>query len=493
MTDADFIAWLKSRRAIRTVLVEIAAVGIAGVPTTLYLSNRGYVSGAGQTPANTAYQAVVSGGLSVGDALGLQGPTGSVGGGDIEIANPAGVRDAWLSYVFANRQVRVYMGDPRWPRGEFRLMFDGVAGDIGSSSADTLNISLLDKLDRLNNPISETVLGGSTPEKDRLIPLVFGEVHNMEPLLVDAANLEYQVHGGAIEDVIEVRDNGAPRTITKTLGTGKFRLTAARVGQITASVQGDKPAGAYTFNISVLVQRIATAYGPANSRFSSGDLDAANLGTFAASNTQPVGYVANGQVNQLEAMQQLAGSLGAQVVCTSLGLLRLVKVALPAVGTPVAVTERDLYEKSIRIGQRGEVIAAYKLGYCKNWTLQSSGLASGLPDSSQSLFAQEWLTVTATDAAVATAYKLTTEPAQVNTLLLKESDATTEATRRLSLWKVPRHVYQADYGPHMLLTELGDAITLNHARFELGAGKTGIVVSIQRDLLAGRITIGVLA
>ena len=148
MTDAAFLAWLQSADCIRCALVEVVA-RIGGSETTLYLSNRNYVTASGDTPASTAYTACITGGVSFAETLSLDG-TPSISYGDIEIDNRGGVRDAWLGYVWANRQVRVYMGDPRWVRADFRLIFDGVVGDLLSRDAEVLNLSLLDKLQRLN-------------------------------------------------------------------------------------------------------------------------------------------------------------------------------------------------------------------------------------------------------------------------------------------------------------------------------------------------------
>ncbi len=490
MTDALFLAWLRQPSSIRCVLVE-AVASIAGVETTLYLSSLPYVTGGADTPAHTAYLPCISDGVAFGGSLSLDG-TASMSVGDIAIGNDSGERDAWLTYVWANRQVRAWVGDPRWPRADFRLVFDGLVADLSSSDRTTLTLVLVDKLKRLDRPISETLLGGSSVNKDKLIPLTFGEVFNVEPLLTNAATLEYQVHGGAVEDIIEVRDNGAPRTITKALSTGKFTLNAARVGQITASVQGDKP-GTYSDTIAALVQRLATAYGPANTRLSAGDLDSAQLTAFAGACPQRVGLAVTERTNVLVACQQLAASVGAQVVMTSTGLLRLVRLALPATGTPTAIGESDFELGSLRISQRVSVRAAVKLAYCRNWTVQASGLATGLPDAALENFGAEWFYTTASDAAVASAYRLDTEPVPEETLLITQADADAEAARRLALWKTPRHIYTARCFSHLMLLELGDAVTLTSNRFGLAGGVTGLVVSIQRDWIAGRIDVGVLA
>ena len=54
MTDAAFLAWLQSADCIRCALVEVVA-RIGGVETTLYLSNRNYVTASGDTPASTEF------------------------------------------------------------------------------------------------------------------------------------------------------------------------------------------------------------------------------------------------------------------------------------------------------------------------------------------------------------------------------------------------------------------------------------------------------
>ena len=492
MTDAAFLAWLQSADCIRCALVEVAA-RIGGSETTLYLSNRNYLTASSDTPASTAYTACITGGVSFAETLSLDG-TPSISYGDIELDNTGGVRDAWLGYVWANRQVRVYMGDPRWVRSDFRLIFDGVVGDLLARDAEVLNLSLLDKLQRLNNPVTEATLGGATDNKDRLLPLAFGECHNVSPLLTVPSTLTFQYHNGAAERLIEVRDNGAPiTTYTSSLATGKFTLTAAPVGQITADVQGAKPSGTYSANISTLVQHIVQTYGPASTRFSSGDLDASNLSAFASACPQPVGLCLTDRSNVLQVCQELAASVGAQIVVTTLGKLRLVQLALPASGTPTAVTAQDFDEHSLHVAERPAVRATAKLGWGRNWSVQTSGLATGLPASSAAALGQGVLSVTSSDATATSVYKLGTQPEQVDTLLVVASDATTEAARRRDLWKTPRQVYEARYRAHLLLTELGDALTLTHARFGLSGGVTGLVVRVSRDWLAGRVTIGVLA
>jgi len=133
-----------------------------------------------------------------------------------------------------------------------------------------------------------------------------------------------------------------------------------------------------------------------------------------------------------------------------------------------------------------------KAGYCRCWTVQSD-LQTGIPEQHKKLFGMEWLTTTALDAAVAGAWRLSTESEQIQTLLLTESDAGGEAARRLALWSVQRTVFGYTGTPALMLAALGSAQTLTHGRFGLGGGVTGQVVGLSRDWLTCRTQIEVLA
>jgi hypothetical protein len=140
------------------------------------------------------------------------------------------------------------------------------------------------------------------------------------------------------------------------------------------------------------------------------------------------------------------------------GLLRLLKIELPPPGSRREVTPSDYVAKSLEISSRSSVISGVRLGYCKNWTVQT-GLETGIPSEHKDLYEQEWLTVVARDSGVADTYKLFAEPPQTDTLLLRKEDAQAEAERRLNLWKTQRTVYKFVGYSHLLTLELGQAIT----------------------------------
>lgn len=490
MTDAEFTAWLESDTARRVVLLEIG-VNSGGSETTRYVASRAYITAGTDTPASTYYEARVAGGVAVQESLGITGGAASLSYSDIQLINSDGGLDSWLSDVFTNRALAAYLGDESWPKADFRQIYAGTIDTVDSPTPDRIVIRLGDKMQRLSSALTETKLGGTTPNADALIPLCFGECHNIAPLLTNPGTLEYAVHDGPIELIIEVRDNGVPVSFTPNLATGRFTLAASPVGTITASVQGWKPSGTYYNNVGDLISLIVRNYGRSDMRLALGDIDTANFSAFVTANPQPVGLYVSDSMSVRYACEQLAASVGAKLVMSRTGLLRLVKIALPPASTAASVTDSDIPPGSLRIAQRAQVAAACKLAYCRNWTVQEA-MQSGVVAQHKELYAQEWLTVTASDAPTATLHRLPVDVQQEETLLLATTDANAEASRRLALRSVQRNVYEFDGTAKLLMLEIGNGISLTSRYYALSAGISAQVVSLQIDWVAGLVKVGAL-
>ncbi len=488
MNDAAFLSWLRQTGSRRCVLVEVVS-SQNGTDTQHYLSTLAYNTGPADVPANQHYDPVVSTGISFTEQLALNGQA-TLSAGDIEIENRNGIRDAWLSRVWMNRPVRVYVGDPAWPRADFQMIFSGVVADIAPKGRDTLALKLRDKLQLLNMPVSEQTLAGTSTNKDAIIPLCFGEVHNITPLLTDAAKLEYQVHPGSIERIIEVRDNGLPVSATPALADGKFTLSANPSGAITASVQGDN-AGSYRNTIAQLIRRIVTGYGNPATRFTDADIDLDNFAAFDAAHPQPVGIYLSDRTNVLIVCQMLAGSVGAQIAMSRTGKLQLFQITLPAANPVMDITPRHMLERSLTPTTRTDVVAGVKLGFCQCWTVQA-GLLTALPPEHKDLFAQQWLIVNASDQATRDAYRLDVLPTQQDTMLLRRVDAEAEATRQLAMWKVPRTIYEFEAVPELLALRLGQTVRLQADRYGMQSGVNGVVISLSPNWLNGHVKVGVI-
>lgn len=581
-------SWLKTPEHIRRILVDISDITtINGTSIgTVYFSNGGYTTASTDLPANISYIPKITGGVSFSESF---SPTGdlSISYGDIELDNTDGSLDYLIDYIFTNKSISIYLGDPSWPKSEYKKLFIGTVVDVLARSRSTINIVIADKLQKLNTSLSETTIIQPTKgNQEDLLPVCYGECFNITPLtyqtttgtthllqtisagvsvpnvltfsashnlligdtlvwptsfngieanilyyvvtipsnnsltikkgyystaalsnltngsalnkqaLANSGDTYYIVHKGPIENIIEVRDNGAgPIDYIADLNTGRFKLKRKAFGQITCSVQGDKPSSTYSNTIGSVITSILTNPVGNSLRLELADIDTAQLNSY----TQPVGYYTNSNQNLLEVCNQIASSVraklyvtvGPQTDETTVGLIRLVKLDISNVAEHI-ITTSDIEQFSISIGTKTEVRAATKLGYCKNWTVQQSGLATGLPPIAANILSNEWQHVYVDDPAIKTRYNLTDEPKQEDTLLVTIAAATTEATARNNFWKTPKYVYTMVCYPHMFNIELGDCVSINNPRFNL-TNKLGTVISVNRDWIGGRIEIGVLA
>lgn len=513
-------AWLESQTAIRGILVEVTVKDvIAGVNVVKYLSNIGYLT----EDAITSYLPIITGSVQVTETLSIDGSAG-MSFGDIEILNLNGELDDWLDntkYIWVNRNIQIYFGDPSWVCADlasvhttFEKVFDGVVADIDSRSFNSLSIKVRDKLERLNTALTENKLGtyglwasGQT-NQDTILPIVFGEVHNVEPLLINPAELEYLINDGVTERVIEIRDNGMPiynniltTGATVDLTTGKFKLAKPLAGTCTVSVQGIKRGfnvgsgvayELYNNNIAAIIALIVTQYGKVSTRLTFSDLDSANLISFSNTCPQGIGIVISDRTNVLIACQQLADSVGAQLFMTRKGLLQLLRIGAPTSDAIVNISTPDIIINSLSIVNRSTVVSSTTIGYCRNYTVQEP-LLTAIPTSAKSMFATEWYTRTITDSTVNTNYLLSTDPvAQKDTALLAAADAVDEATRLNNFFKVPRTTFSFTGTSKLLSLKLGQPVTLTHPRFGLSAGKSGQVVGLTPNWSDSNIAIEVL-
>jgi len=530
--------WLEDTNSIRCLLVELSVLDYGGTyggtygngyAGTVYLGTTGYNLG----DSSISYLPYLTNSFQTSQNMSLDGSL-SLTFGDLEVQNPNGDFDSWLDntkFIWANQSVKVYFGDPRWISNvkadmlfNFELIFDGIIQEIDSKSRETVNLKIADKLQRLNSPLSEDKIGttgtwsGGQPNSDTIKPLVFGEVFNMTPELVDPSTLQYQFNATTTELVIEIRDNGVPiytdssvfnaainlstrpTGATIDLTTGKFTLSQPLAGSVTCSVQGVKNSinltygtlqtGTYKNNIANLIALIVMHYGNANLRLSATDLDLVNLQAFENANPQPVGYLVTDRTNVLEVCQSLASSVGAQIYMSRTGKLQILRLAVPATAT-TEITDNDILHHSLSISTKTDVVAGSKIAYSKNWTTQTDLLTNILAPHKE-IFATDWYTETALDSTVKSTYKLYADPPQKETYLLQQSDAQTEAARLRDYFKTPRIIYKFTGISKLLLLNLGDAVRLTHNRFGLTTGKLGQIVGLNQNWVAGTVDVEVL-
>ena len=574
-TVTEITQWLNTEQHVKCVLADISEVGVSP-SSNFYFSSIAYDSD------GILYDACITGGLSFSESLSVDGNP-SLGFGSLEIVNVNGINDRYLNYVWNKRPVKIYLGDPSWPKSDFVLIFDGLIQELTAPNESSLSFSLFDKLQRLNDPISERTLADTNySEKalENILPLLFGEAFNIQPLLVDKGGVSsvtgtisssattttltnlssttgmvvgqvltkisgtgdfgtnptiqsintasqititsatantagsiifnvtgisgtgqvYMVHDGAMNGVIEVRDNGIPIEVVESTGTGTFSLLTSPVGTITCSAQGSVQGRlAYTNTVAGIIEYLVNRYGNPVNRFSYPF--EISFGDFT--NTSPVGIYCSDRTNILDACNQLAKSVNANLICPSVVVtdgvvsaskLRLVEIKVPT-GTPkYYLNDDNMILNSLSIQEMFPVKPNIKLGYCKNYTVQAT-VAGGI--NPQSRFDEPYLIATAENDAKKTLYRDSGTVTEEQSLLLVTSDAEAEVQKRLALWETQRYVITADYLPHLIFVQLGDIVQIKSARFGLTTeqfpeGKLGMVYSVTRNWTTGIVSIGVL-
>ncbi len=182
ISDAQYAAWLADERNTRCLLVDIEYRSAGGTTIKDYLSTHPFVTGLADTPANTAYRCCV---LEVpaftqvmSDALrGYTTPSIS----NIVVDNGDGAMDAWISANFAGRSLTMYLGDPSWPKADFRAALTGVMAGITVQGTNRLTLEARARDHLLSQDVITTkyTSGGSD---GKYKPLAYGTCYNVSPL-----------------------------------------------------------------------------------------------------------------------------------------------------------------------------------------------------------------------------------------------------------------------------------------------------------------------
>lgn len=504
----NYQTWLETPGVVRIALVQ-AEVSVNSTPTTRYLSTHAVTVG------GINYLPVISGDITIDETISTE-YSASISYGDVALINSAGQYDSWLNDIWINKPVKIYIGSLPLPGttatlSDFELVFDGLIADIDSKDRSHLNIKLRDKLEKLNTSISENLLGnyfqgGIVPEADyvnqyrnNLKPICYGEVHNITPLLTDPGRSEYMVNYTGVEQIIEVRDNGTPVAFNTSVQVadipqGSFRLVSGLgVGTITCSVQGiartvnvagGSSSNTYTNTASNTILDILKWQGQ---QLAYSDIDASS---FATLGSQAVGVYIPDRVNVLNICQDIAKSCGLILSVTRLGKVRLVDLTIPA-SSSTTITDSDIMLNSLVLSRKLDVTAGIRLGYAKNWTIQTN-LTTSIPQQHKDLFATEYLESTQSDPVAKAAYLITTEPALEGTFLIDKAQADVISAKKLTLFKTPRKIYSMKCTAKLLSLQVGDSVTLTSSRFGLSGGVLGLVISTKPNWLNGNISVEVM-
>lgn len=287
-------------------------------------------------------------------------------------------------------------------------------------------------------------------------------------------------------------------TVTESSGT--FRLASPPSGDITCTVQGVKKLvnrtngtiqDTHSSSIADLITLLVTQFGKASTKFVVSEIDTQNFSTFSSNNSSALfGVYVTSTETVLDVCQKLASSIGSELAISSTGQLQLIKFGEPY-GTQTEITQNDILYNSLAISNRLPIKSAIKLGYAKNWTVQTN-LLTAIPQAHKDNFATEWFTVTEFDETIANTHKLETEAVQKDTYLVDTVTAEDEALRLLTYYKNQRTIFKFVGRSRLLSLKLGQPVLLTYPRFGLDQGVSGQVITLTPDWLSGKIEIEVI-
>lgn len=465
--------WLATPGLYRCVLVELDYID-AGIPKTAYFSSAAYVTSATDSPAHTAYDPFVIGGLDYERSL-AEVFTGSTQTRTADVELVAIPATAWLAAAnVAGQQIRVFLGDKAWPKASFKQIITGVCDSVWPD-ANTLRIKFKDLAKALQQPVltARHTTGASSGE---LKPLCIGRCYNISPQLIDAGNHIYMFNSVASHAVTAVRFNGdvvAPANYTLNLTDSTITFSVYPVGEITLDVDGAKIAGTWLQSATQIITYLLDRAGIS--------ADISGLPGYL------LGIYLTDDTTISDVLDEICGSLGGYWLFDRLGQFKCRAFnGIPAV-KPAAITDDQNLYASRQPRRRITPIYELTLGYARNWTPLNSIAASiyeNSPEIAKRLAADEQTITLAAPAVLATyadAQTLT-----VSTLIVSAADANTEAARRMALSAIPRYVYETQQLAAPLQWQLGDGATLQTQGFN---GVNAVITKLAENPLKGAVRV----
>lgn len=496
----------------------------AAAETTVYLSGEAFTTSGSDTPASTQFLGVVASPYNFANRLfqggglsGLSVPSA----GAIEVENFDRALDAWADYAWSNRTIEVYVGlreyitaDPTTFR-YFGKVFSGVAESV-ELREKRIFINIKDSRYKLDVPIQTTNyagtggLEGDDSIKGKPKPLVYGQVRQFEPVLIDPANLLYQFHDGSAQAVDAVRDKGAALSFvadfanstlllasspgsgnySTCLAEGMFMLGASPAGAVTGDFRGDNGGTlGYQATTAGIIRKISTE----QVGLSASELDLGSFSDLDSSNSSTVGIaVRTEEAKALDAVSRLVSGIGSFITFTRTGKLFLGRASSPGGQTAISTFDDTDIVPEVDGGEFTRTRAArpafrVRLGYKPYWkTLSPNDVVGSVSDADRADFGEAFRYETDEDATLTTTYP-DAEILTIDSLLDLSADASAEATRLLNLYATGRNVWSLRILKGLFKYELSDIVEIDLVNniYGLNTAKQFIVVGYDEDAGSG--------
>lgn len=265
-----------------------------------------------------------------------------------------------------------------------------------------------------------------------------------------------------------------------------FRLGSAPTGLVTCDATA--AANAFCTAAQIYKQLLEDRAGLSGSDYNSSDLT--DLDTDSGS--AQTGFWTDAETTIAPVLDQVLGSVGASWYVDRTGIFRTKQLKAPS-GSPVVSFTKNGVEglQQVACDDAGQGLPAYSciLRYQQNYTVQTSDVATSVTAARKAFLAKQWREASDNDATVQDVHALAVQLVE-DSLLASSAAAATEVTRRLTLRKSRRELYQfrAPYDATNRTVELGDVVQLTHDSFGLTGGALFRVLAIAPNARDKKIT-----
>lgn len=261
--------------------------------------------------------------------------------------------------------------------------------------------------------------------------------------------------------------------------TGSYmRLGTSPTGQIT--VDASHGAAAANRTVAQLLKQLALDAGVA-----SGDISSADVTALDTADSSVVGVYLDNDITFLAAMDEIANSVGAGFGFDSLGDLRMWQLTSDSASADVTLYDYDLLSLERR-PPRDNARPAWRVTvqHSRYYTVQTTDLAGAVTVVRRGELANEYRGEKDEDSAIKTQWLLAQELMFI-TRLTASADASAEATRLLTMYKVQTHNYEVTVSMDIVIDnalQIMDVARLIYSRFGMSAGRYFRIIGIEFQL-----------
>ncbi len=473
-----------------------------------YLSDLQFITEPTDTPANQYFAPVVNNPLQFdlsilrGDEFGISSPSF----GSIQMQNGNADFDHLTELNWKGRRIVIKAGGRNFRYDQFATVFDGMCNDIEYDD-DTITLTIRDnglKIDQLIVSDSYKGTGGVEGGNDlagKLKPLLYGKAFNIEPVLVDPANLIYQIHAGTMQAVNAVYDRGADLTFQSdvadittatptagnyvtSLATGFIKLGSTPSGRITADAQGDSSGGYVSTSADIARRIVMTKLGIGS--FSPTDINDGAFNRLNAELPGAMGLYITEKSAVRNFLDMLINPCGAYWNFGRTGLLTAGYIDNPGVET--STLEASAIDAS-GIQAPAPVAPSWRISvaYAPAWVVQKEDeLAGSVTEAQRSFVGQEYRTVVNEDRSVRTRNPQALDRV-FYTALSDKADAEALLARLVRVYGTERKIYRVPTYGTLFRQYIGDTVRMTYPRFNIN--KNLSVVGISEDAESNQTTL----